>query len=53
LKILCGPAAHFAQANRLTSGDARLVDEIAAILPRMVADPRDKDRVLPARLHEY
>lgn len=50
LRILCGPAADFAQANRLSSGDARLVDEITAILPRMVADARDKDRWTRAEL---
>jgi hypothetical protein len=53
LRTLYGSAADFIQAHHLTSGDARLVDEIAAILPRLVTDPRDKDRWTRAELlHE-
>jgi hypothetical protein len=53
LRILHGPAADFVQAHRLTREGARLAGEIAAILPRLVADSRDKDRWTRAELlHE-
>ncbi len=53
LKILHGAAADFVQAHRLTPEGARLAGEIAALLPRLVADQRDKDRWTRAELlHE-
>ncbi len=53
LRILHGPAADFMQAHRLTPEGSRLAGEIAAILPRLVADRRDKDRWTRAELlHE-
>ncbi len=53
LTIVYGPAADFVQTHRLTPEDARLAEEIAAILPRLVADLRDKDRWTRAELlHE-
>ncbi len=44
LRLLCGPAADFVQAHRLSQEGARLAGEIANLLPRLVADARDKDR---------
>ncbi|WP_143136616.1 ATP-binding protein [Burkholderia ubonensis] len=53
LKILYGSAADFVQAHRLTQEGARLAGEIATLLPRLVADVRDKDRWSRAELlHE-
>ena len=53
LTLVYGPAADFVQTHRLTPEDARLAEEIAAILPRLVADLRDKDRWTRAELlHE-
>ncbi|MDN7894325.1 ATP-binding protein [Burkholderia cepacia] len=53
LKILYGSAADFVQAHRLNPEGARLAGEIAALLPRLVADARDKDRWSRAELlHE-
>ena len=50
LRILTGTAADFVQTNRLTPEGARLASEIATILPRLVADPRDKDMWTRAEL---
>lgn len=44
LRILWGPSADFVQIHRLSSEGARLADQIASLLPVLVADPRDKDR---------
>lgn len=53
LRILHGRAADFVQVHRLTLEGARLASEIAAVLPRLVADARDKDRWTRAELlHE-
>jgi hypothetical protein len=53
LRILYGSTADFLQVHRLTPNEARLVKEIAAVLPRLVADSRDKDRWTRAELlHE-
>lgn len=52
-KLLHGEAANFVQSHRLPPQSARLVDDIAKLLPRLVADPRDKDRWTRAELlHE-
>ena len=53
LKIQHGPAANFAITYQLTSEGSRLAGEIATLVPRLVADPRDKDRWTRAELlHE-
>jgi hypothetical protein len=44
LRILSGSAADFSQTFRLPTQAKRLVREIANLLPRLVADPRDRDR---------
>lgn len=52
-RLLHGSAADFVQLHRLSPEGARLAKEIAAILPQLVADPRDKDRWTRADLlHE-
>jgi hypothetical protein len=50
LTLVSGPAASFVQTHHLTPEDARLAGEIAKILPRLVADPKDKDRWTRAEL---
>lgn len=50
LRILHGPAADFVQAHRLSIEDARLADEIALILPRLIADKRNQDHWTRAEL---
>jgi hypothetical protein len=50
LRILHGTAADFVQTNRLTPEGARLASEIATVLPRLVADARDKDQWTRAEL---
>jgi hypothetical protein len=49
-RLLQGPAADFVQLHRLSTEGARLTKEIAAMLPQLVADPRDKDRWTRAEL---
>lgn len=44
LRVLHGTAADFVQFHKLSAEQARLAAEIAGVLPRLVADPRDKDR---------
>jgi hypothetical protein len=44
LRILTGSSASFDQSPRHPPSAAKLIDDIAAILPRLVADARDKDR---------
>jgi hypothetical protein len=43
-RILYGPAADFVQAHRRSPEVARQTQEIAALIPRLVADLRDMDR---------
>jgi hypothetical protein len=43
-RLLHGSAADFIQLHRLSPEAARLARQIAGLLPRLVADPRDKDR---------
>jgi len=43
-RLLHGSAADFVQLHRLSPDAARLVRQIAGLLPRLIADPRDKDR---------
>lgn len=50
LRILTGTAADFVQTHRLTPEGVRLTSEIATVLPRLVADPRDKDQWTRAEL---
>ncbi|WP_031364623.1 ATP-binding protein [Caballeronia sordidicola] len=52
LRILWGPAADFAQAHRLSPDARRLAGEIASLLPRLVADVRDRDRWTRSQLLE-
>ena len=52
-RLFHGPAADFVQTHRLPPEGARLAEEIARLLPRLVADPRNKDRWTRAELlHE-
>ncbi len=50
LRILHGSAADFVQVHHLKAEGARLAGEIAKILPRLVADRRNKDRWTRAEL---
>ncbi|WP_333678617.1 ATP-binding protein [Dyella sp.] len=42
--LTCGSSADLFQLHRLSPEGARLAIEISKVLPRLVADPRDKDR---------
>jgi hypothetical protein len=44
LRVVCGAAADFIQSHRLNTEQARQASEIASVLPKLVADARDKDR---------
>lgn len=44
LRVVCGAAADFIQSHKLNAEQARQASEIASVLPRLVADARDKDR---------
>lgn len=44
LRVVCGAAADFIQSHKLNAEQARQASEIASILPKLVADARDKDR---------
>ncbi|QBE64917.1 ATP-binding protein [Pseudoduganella lutea] len=44
LRVIHGAAADFVHFHKLSTEQARLAAEIANALPRLVADPRDKDR---------
>lgn len=44
LRVVCGAAADFIQSHKLNAEQARQASEIAGVLPRLVADARDKDR---------
>ncbi|MFM0654218.1 AAA family ATPase [Paraburkholderia sediminicola] len=44
LRVLYAAAADFVQSHKLSCEQARLADEIAKLLPRLVTDSRDKDR---------
>ncbi len=44
LRVVCGAAADFIQSHKLNSEQARQASEIASVLPKLVADARDKDR---------
>jgi tetratricopeptide (TPR) repeat protein len=44
LRVVCGPAADFIQSHKLNAEQARQASEIASVLPKLVADARDKDR---------
>ncbi|MFX1682310.1 ATP-binding protein, partial [Mitsuaria sp. CC2] len=44
LRVVCGAAADFIQTHKLNAEQARQASEIANILPKLVADARDKDR---------
>lgn len=50
LRLMCGPAADFAQVHRLSAEGVRLAGEIAKSLPQWVADPRNKTRWSRAEL---
>lgn len=50
LRIIYGEDANFVQAHRLSIEDARLADEIALILPRLIADKRNQDHWTRAEL---
>jgi len=50
LRIVSGVAADFVQAHRLSAEGKRLSGEIASLLPRLVADARDRDRWTRAEL---
>ena len=50
LKILHGSNTTYLQTHLQSPGNTRLVGEIAALLPRLVADARDKDRWTRAEL---
>ncbi|MFC3652833.1 ATP-binding protein [Dyella humi] len=43
-KLIYGSSADFVQLHRLSTEGARLASEISKVLPKLVADPRDKDR---------
>lgn len=44
LRVVCGAAADFIQSHKLNAEQARQASEIASVLPKLVADARDKDR---------
>lgn len=44
LRVVCGAAADFIQSHKLNAEQARQASEIASMLPKLVADARDKDR---------
>lgn len=44
LRVVCGTAADFIQSHKLNAEQARQASEIASVLPKLVADARDKDR---------
>lgn len=44
LRVVCGAAADFIQSHKLNAEQARQASEIANVLPKLVADARDKDR---------
>lgn len=44
LRVVCGAAANFIQSHKLNAEQARQACEIASVLPKLVADERDKDR---------
>jgi hypothetical protein len=44
LRVVFGAAADFIQSHKLNAEQARQASEIASVLPRLVADARDKDR---------
>jgi hypothetical protein len=44
LRVVCGAAADFIQSHKLNAEQARQAFEIANVLPKLVADARDKDR---------
>lgn len=51
--LVFGAAADFIQLHRLSTEGARLAADIATLLPKLVADPRGKDRWTRAELlHE-
>lgn len=49
-RLLHDRDADFAQLHRLSADEARLAREIAAVLPRLITDPRNKDRWTRAEL---
>jgi hypothetical protein len=44
LRVVAGPAADFVLTNRLSPSGARQARQIATMLPKLVADPRNRDR---------
>lgn len=52
LRILFGPAADFLQGHRLFPSVSRQIGQIANLLPRLVADVRDRDRWTRAQFLE-
>lgn len=44
LRVVCGAEADFIQSHKLNAEQARQASEIASVLPKLVADARDKDR---------
>lgn len=44
LRVVCGAAADFIQSHKLNAEQARQASEIGSVLPKLVADARDKDR---------
>lgn len=44
LRVVCGATADFIQSHKLNADQARQASEIASVLPKLVADARDKDR---------
>lgn len=44
LRVVAGAAADFIQSHKLNTEQARQASEIASVLPKLVADARDKDR---------
>ncbi|MGV0985493.1 MAG: ATP-binding protein [Limnohabitans sp.] len=44
LRVVYGAAADFIQSHKLNAEQARQASEIASVLPKLVADIRDKDR---------
>lgn len=44
IRVLYGAAADFIQSHKLNAQQARQASEIAGVLPKLVADARDKDR---------
>lgn len=44
LRIVYGAAADFIQSHKLNAEQARQASEVASVLPKLVADARDKDR---------